>query len=84
MRWWASGWPHAGAVAEPGGGGLGRDALVGAGGAAAVDPGQFAEPVAVQPVDEPAQDQDPLGGLRVGEGVEVFGGELVDRGGQQA
>jgi hypothetical protein len=56
---------HAGAVAEPGGGGLGRGALVGAGGAAAVHPGQLAQPLAFQPLDEPAQHQHPLGGLRV-------------------
>jgi hypothetical protein len=46
---------HAGPVAEPAGGGLHGHILVGAGGAAAVDPGQLAEPVAFQPVDEPAQ-----------------------------
>jgi hypothetical protein len=73
---------HAGAVAQPGGGGLGGHPLVGAGGAAPVDGGQFPQPLAFQPLDEPAQDQHPLGGLGVGEGIQVLGGQLVDCCGQ--
>jgi hypothetical protein len=74
---------HAGAVAQPAGGGLGGGAVVGAGGAAAVHARQFAQPVAFQPVQQPAQQQHPPGGLRVGQSGQVFGGQLVHCGGQQ-
>ena len=57
-------------------------ALVGAGGAAAVDPGQLPQPLAFQPFQQPPQHQDPVGGVAVGERVQVFGGALVDGGGQ--
>jgi hypothetical protein len=67
---------------QPAGGGLGGDSDLGAGGAAAVDPGQLAEPVAFQPLQQPPQDQDALGGLAVGEGVQVLGGQFVDHRGQ--
>jgi hypothetical protein len=73
---------HAGAGAQPGGGGLDRGALVGTGGAAAVDPGQLPQPLAFQAFQQSTKDQDPPGGLRVGEGVEVLGGQLLHRGGQ--
>jgi hypothetical protein len=71
---------HAGPVPQPGGGGLDRGAVVGAGGAAAVHPGQVPQPDAFQPLDEPMEHQHPLGRFGVG----VFGGQLVDCGGQQA
>jgi hypothetical protein len=73
---------HAGAVAQPAGGGLGGGAAVGAGGAAAVHARQFAQEDAFQPFDEPAQQQHPPGGLRVGQSGQVFGGQLVDHGGR--
>jgi hypothetical protein len=73
---------HPGPIAQPAGGGLGRGAVVGAGGAAAVDPGQFPQPVAFPPLQQPAQHQHPPGGFGVGERVQVFGGQLVDHRGQ--
>jgi hypothetical protein len=75
---------HAGAMAQPAGGGLGRDPDLGAGGAAAVDPGQLAQPVAFQPLDQPPQHQHPPRRLAVGQRIQILGGQLVNRGGQQA
>jgi hypothetical protein len=69
---------HAGAVAQPAGGGLGGHPLVGAGGAPTIHPCQLAQPVAFQPLDEPAQHQHPLGRFRVGHAGEVLGGQFLD------
>jgi hypothetical protein len=65
---------HAGAITEPGGGGLGGRLVLGAGGAAAVHPGQLPQPLAFQPLDEPAEDQDSPGRFRVGQPGWVLGG----------
>jgi hypothetical protein len=48
--------------------------LLGPGGAAAVDGGEFFEPVAFQPVDQLPQDQDPFGQDGVGQPLQILGG----------
>jgi hypothetical protein len=71
-----------GAHAEPGpqpaGGGAELSILVGAGGPAGVHPSQLGQPLAFQPVQQPPQPKDPLGPHRVGQAVQVLGGQLVD------
>jgi hypothetical protein len=47
--------PHAQPAAEPGGGGAGLDAVLGAGGAAAVHRGQGSQPLAFEAVKLPPQ-----------------------------
>ena len=47
------------------------------GGAAGVHGGEFSEPLAFQAVHQPPQDQDPLGPNRVGQPVQVLGGQPV-------
>jgi hypothetical protein len=69
-------------VAEPAGGRGRLNALVGAGGPAGVDAGQFVQPVAFQAVQQPPQPQDPFGPDAVGKAVQVLGGQLIDRGGK--
>jgi hypothetical protein len=70
-------------VAQPAcGGGLG--VVLGAGGAAAVHAREFPQPLAFQPVQQPPQHQHPRGRDRVGQGVQVLGGQLLDRGFQVA
>jgi hypothetical protein len=66
-------------VAQPACGGEGLGVGFGAGGAAAVDAGEFVEPLAFQPVQQPPQHQHPGGRDRVGQGVQVLGGQLLDR-----
>jgi hypothetical protein len=73
---------HAGAIAEPAGGGLGGGVLVGAGGAAAVHPGQLPQPVAFQPLEQRPKHQHPPGRLRVAQAVQILGGQLADNYGQ--
>jgi hypothetical protein len=51
--------------------------LVGAGGAAAVDGGELAQPLALQAVQQPPQPQHALGQGGVGQPVPVLGGEVV-------
>jgi hypothetical protein len=67
-------------VAQPTGRGGGRHAWVGPGGAAAVDGGQVAQPVAFQAVQQPPEPPRALGQGGVGEAVAVLGGEGVDQG----
>jgi hypothetical protein len=56
--------------------------LLGPGGAAGVDLGEFLEPLAFQPVDQPPQLEELLGQGGVGEAGQVLGVELVHVGGQ--
>jgi len=73
---------HAEPAAEPAGGGGGLDALVGAGGAAGVDPSEFGQPVAFQTVQQPPQDQHPLGPNRIRHASQILGDQLIDQRGQ--
>ena len=69
-------------VAQPGRGRPDLLAGFGAGGAEGVDPGQFLEPLAVQPIHHPSQLQDPLGPDNFREPVQVPGGQPVQEHGQ--
>jgi hypothetical protein len=69
---------HPQASPEPAGGGAGLDAGFGPGGTAGVDPGELVEPVAFQPVQQPHQDQHPLGPDGVGQPGRVLGGQPLD------
>jgi hypothetical protein len=71
---------HPEPVAQPGGGGGGRDAVFGAGGAAGVHGGQPGQPVAVQAVGQPLQPCRPFGQGGVGQAVWGRGGQLGDLG----
>ena len=73
---------HPQAAPQPAGGGAGLDAVLGPGGTAGIDPGEFVEPVAFQAVQQPPQLQDPLGPDRVRQPVQVLGGQVVDRCGE--
>ena len=64
-------------VPQPGGGRPDLLPLVGAGGAAGIDAGEFLEPVAFQAVHQPPQFQDPLGPDHVTEPVQVLGGQPI-------
>jgi len=70
------------ASAQPPGGALSVDAVVGAGGATSIHGGEFAQPVAFQPVHQSAQQQHPRGRLAIGQRVEVLGGQVLDRSGE--
>jgi hypothetical protein len=54
------------------------EAVFGAGGPAGVHGGQLLEPLSFQAVQQPPQGQDPLGPDRVGQAVQLLGGQLVD------
>ena len=69
-------------VPEPPSGRACRLAGFGAGGPAAVDGRELLEPVAFQAVQQPPQHQDPLGGNRISQPVQVLGGQLVGGRGQ--
>jgi hypothetical protein len=70
---------HAEPAAQPAGGGGGGQALLGAGGATGVHRGHLLQPPALQAVQQPPQDQDPLGPDGVGQAGQVLGGQPVDR-----
>ena len=82
--------PRRGAAAQagpgpqpPGGGRHGRAGFR-AGRAAGVDPGELAQPLPLQPVDEGAQGQHPPGRGRIGQRGQVLPGQRVNRGSQPA
>jgi hypothetical protein len=74
---------HVEAVAQPAGSRGCRGTLVGSGRPVGVDLGEFVEPVPFELVQQPPQDQDPLGSGCGGQPGSVLAGEGVDVGGQR-
>jgi hypothetical protein len=74
--------PQAQPGPQPGRGRASLRGVLGAGGPAGIHPGEFLEPLAFQAVDQAAQPQHPRSPDRVGEAVQVLGGQRIDVGGQ--